>query len=263
MKMVSAAVNFVKGFWFPFTSFSYIRRHPSLYPFIIIPFCINVGTFCLVIYFGFDFYRELVLSRVPQGDGWYWLILNYFLLVLAIVVVLVLIFFTFAAVGSLLASPFNDVLSEKTEVLIGGRVSEEPFALTRLLRDVRLTMVTEIKKISVFLLGMIALLMLHFLPVLGSMFYPLLSVAWTVFFLVIEYTGYVFARKQLSFAAQRQIIFRHAPLMAGFGFGLFCILAVPFLQFFCIPLGVIGAVRLLADANELGETVELVNKGGM
>lgn len=249
--MATAAVNFVKGFWFPFTSFSYVRRHPSLYPFIIIPFIINICTFSLVIYFGFDFYRELVLSRLPHGDAWYWLILNYFLLILAILVVLVLIFFTFTAVGSLLASPFNDVLSEKTELLIGGHVSEEPFALGRLLRDVRLTMVTEIKKIALFLLGMIVLLMLHLLPVLGSMLYPFLSVAWTAFFLVIEYTGYVFARKQLGFSAQRQIIFRHMPLMAGFGLGLFCILAVPFLQFFCIPLGVVGAVRLLAEAKEL------------
>lgn len=258
MRMTSTVANFVKGFWFPFTSFAYIRRHPSLYPFIIIPFVINVATFSLVIYFGFDFYRELVLARLPHGDAWYWLILNYFLMLLAIVVVLVLIFFTFAAVGSLLASPFNDVLSEKTELMIGGQVSEEPFVMGRLLRDVQLTMVTEVKKIALFLLGMIALLTVHLLPLLGSMLYPFLSVAWTAFFLVIEYTGYVFARKRLSFAAQREIIFRHLPLMAGFGIGLFCILAVPFLQFFCIPLGVVGAVRLLAEVDELGTTEALI-----
>lgn len=258
MTMASAAVNFVRGFWFPFTSFSYVRRHPSLYPFIIIPFGINVTTFILVIYFGFDYFRGLVQSWLPQGEAWYWLILNYFLLIFAIVMVLVLIFFTFAVVGSLLASPFNDVLSEKTELLIGGQVSDEPFALGRLLRDVRLTLVTEVKKISLFLLGMMALLTVHLLPVLGSILYPFLSVAWTAFFLVIEYTGYVFARKQLGFSEQRQIIFRHIPLMAGFGLGLFCILAVPFLQFFCIPLGVVGAVRLLAEADELSVAGPLV-----
>jgi len=258
MTMASAAVNFVKGFWFPFTSFTYVRRHPSLYPFIVVPFLINVATFCLVIYFGFDFYRDLVLSRLPHGEAWYWLILNYLLLLLAIVVVLVLVFFTFAAVGSLLASPFNDVLSERTELLICGKASEDSFSLGSLLRDARLAMVNEVKKIALFLAGMVALLLLHLLPVLGSMLYPMLSVAWTSFFLVIEYTGYVFVRKKFAFAAQRQIIFRHLPLMAGFGLGLFCILTIPFLQFFCIPLGVVGAVRLLADANELGGAGDLV-----
>jgi len=70
-----------------------------------------------------------VMARLPHGDAWYWLILNYFLLLMAIVVVLVLVFFSFAAVGSLLASPFNDVLSEKTEHLLGGRGMDEPFAI--------------------------------------------------------------------------------------------------------------------------------------
>lgn len=250
--MANSLVNFAKGFWFPFNSFFYVKRHPRLYPFIVLPVLINVVSFCLVIYFGFDFYRNLVMSRIPQGEAWYWLILNYFMLVLAIVVVLVLIFFTFAAVGSLLASPFNDLLSEKTERLLGGHSPEQPFSLGTFIGSAGRAMFTEAKKIGVFLLGMLVLLLLHLLPLLGAMLYPILSVAWTAFFLVMEYTGYVFARKGLSFKAQRQIVYRNAALMAGFGLGLVCILAVPFLQFFCIPLGVVGAVRLLAEAKELG-----------
>ncbi len=251
MGLATPLLDFVKGFRFPFTSFSYVRRHPRLYPFIILPFAINVVSFCLVIYFGFDFYRQQVMSRVPQWEAWYWLILNYLLLLLAIVVVLVLVFFTFAAVGSLFASPFNDLLSEKTERLLRGRVTDEPFALTRFIRDSGRILLTEVKKIGVFLLGMAVLLLVHLLPLLGSLLYPFLSVAWTVFFLVMEYTGYVFARRRLSFAAQRQIVYRNAALMSGFGLGLFCLLAIPFVQFFCIPLGVVGAVRLLAEAKEL------------
>jgi len=122
-------MNFVKGFWYPFNSFLFIRKRPGLYPFIILPFFINLASFCLVVYYGFDFYRDQVMARLPHGDAWYWLILNYFLLLMAIVVVLVLVFFSFAAVGSLLASPFNDVLSEKTEHLLGGRGMDEPFAI--------------------------------------------------------------------------------------------------------------------------------------
>jgi CysZ protein len=253
MSVATPLLNFVKGFCCPFNSFTFVRRHPRLYPFIVLPFAINVLSFCLVIYFGFDFYREQVMARIPHGDAWYWLILNYFLLLLAIVVVLVLIFFTFAAVGSLLASPFNDLLSERTSVLLGYRTAEEPFAVVPFLRTAGQTMVTECKKIGLFLLGMALLLLLHLLPVVGTLLYPLLSVAWTIFFLVMEYTGYVFARRRLGFNAQRQIVFRNAALMAGFGLGLFSLLAIPLVQFFCIPLGVVGAVRLLAEIHELGE----------
>jgi len=255
MSVMNPLVNFVKGFWCPFNSFAFVWRHPRLYPFIILPLIINVLSFCLVIYFGFDFYRDLVMSRVPQGEAWYWLILNYFVLLLAIVVVLVLVFFTFAAVGSLLAAPFNDVLSEMTERLLGGHIPDESFSLAGFFQGAGQAMSTEGKKIGVFLLGMLALLLLHFVPVLGAMLYPLLSVAWTVFFLVMEYTGYVFARKRMTFKAQRQIVYRNAALMSGFGLGLLCLLGIPFLQFFCIPLGVVGAVRLLDEAKELGERV--------
>ncbi len=255
MSVTTPLMNFVKGFWCPFNSFTFVRRHPRLYPFIILPFAINVTSFCLVIYFGFDFYRQQVMARLPHGDAWYWLILNYFLLLVAIVVILVLIFFTFAAVGSLLASPFNDLLSERTEVLLCGRAAEEPFALQPFLRTTAKTLLTECKKIGLFLLGMALLLLLHLLPVLGTLLYPLLSVAWTIFFLVMEYTGYVFSRRGLGFSAQRQIIYRNAALMMGFGLGLFCLLAIPFVQFFCIPLGVVGAVRLLGEVHELGAPI--------
>lgn len=256
MSVTTPLVNFVKGFRYPFNSFSFLRRHPRLYPFVILPFIINVASFCLVIYFGFDYYRDLVMSRIPHGDAWYWLILNYILLLMAIVVILVLVFFSFAAVGSLLASPFNDLLSERTEWLLGGRPADEPFVLGRFIREAAMTMMTEVKKVGVFLLGMGTLLLLHLLPLVGTMLYPFLSVAWTALFLVMEYTGYVFARKRLSFKAQRQIVYRNAALMSGFGLGLFCLLAIPFVQFFCIPLGVVGAVRLLAEANELIQETE-------
>lgn len=256
MSKVNPLVNFMKGFWYPFNSFAFIRRHPRLYPFIILPLVINVLSFCLVIYFGFDFYRDLVMARIPQGEAWYWLILNYLVLLLAIVVILVLVFFTFAAVGSLLASPFNDLLSEMTERLLVGHITEEPFSLLRSLRGAGQAMFAEGRKIGVFLVGMLALLLLHLVPVLGTMLYPLLSVIWTVFFLVMEYTGYVFTRKRVSFKVQRQIVYRNTALMSGFGLGLLCILAIPFVQFFCIPLGVVGAVRLLDEAKELGERVE-------
>lgn len=255
MNVTNPLLNFAKGFWYPFNSFSFVRSHPRLYPFIVLPFAINLISFCLVIYFGFDFYRDQVMARVPQGEAWYWLILNYLLLLLAMVVVLVLVFFTFAAVGSLFASPFNDLLSERTELLLlGERPAEEPFAWGRFVRVAGVTMLTELKKIAVFLVGMAALLLLHLLPLIGTMLYPLLSLAWTSFFLVMEYTGYVFARRGLNFQAQRRIIFRNAALMSGFGLGLFCLLAIPFVQFFCIPLGVVGAVRLLSEARELGDS---------
>ena len=243
--------EFVHGFLCPFRSFGFIRQNPKLYKFILIPFLINVITFSLVIYFGLGSFFDFVMSKIPQGDAWYWLILNYFIMALAILVVLVLVFFTFAVLGSLLASPFNDLLSERTETMLTGKGNAGAFSFSVLLRDAGRTLVLESQKIGLFLIGMLVLMLLHFIPVLGSALYPILSVGWTVFFLVTEYTGYVFARKRYNFSKQRKTVFKYSALMFGFGMGLFCVLAIPFLQFMCIPLGVVGAVRLLHEVGEL------------
>ena len=68
-----------------------------------------------------------------------------------------------------------------------------------------------------------------------------------LFFLTVEYTGYVFPRKHLTFRDQRRFIFSHKLVMLGFGTGVMGVLGVPFLQFFCIPLGVVGATQLWYD----------------
>ncbi|VAW32588.1 hypothetical protein MNBD_DELTA03-456 [hydrothermal vent metagenome] len=240
-----------KGFFYPFNSLGFIRRHRELYKYVILPFLINVLTFVGVIYWGFDFFQQQVMSRLPQGDAWYWLILNYFIIIAAVLVVLVLIFFTFSVLGALIASPFNDQLSERTEKLLTGG-EERPFTWRGFWQDTIRTLIAETKKVIVFLLGMMLLLLLHLMPLLGTALYPVLSIAWTALFLILEYNGYVFARRGMTFADQRRVIFRHSALMSGFGLGMLCLLAIPFLQFLAIPLGVVGAVRILEEAGELG-----------
>jgi CysZ protein len=212
---------------------------------------INIITFSLVIYWGMGGFFDLVMSRLPQGDAWYWLVLHYFMVAIAIVVVLMLVFFTFAVVGSLIASPFNDILSERTELLLTGKENDQAFSFAAFVGDAGRTLLLESKKIGLFLAGMLVLLLLHIIPIVGSALYPILSVGWTIFFLVTEYTGYVFSRKRYDFSTQRKKVFRYTAVMFGFGAGLFCVLAIPFFQFFCIPLGVVGAVRLLHELNEL------------
>ncbi|NOX25971.1 MAG: cysteine biosynthesis protein CysZ [Deltaproteobacteria bacterium] len=244
--------KFTRGFFYPFNSIAFLHRNRSLYKFAVLPFLINVLVFTLVVYFSLSSFQALVMARLPQGDAWYWLILHYFVLVAAVLVIMTLVFFSFAVIGSLVASPFNDVLSERTAGLLNGVVKDEPFVWKIFWQDTVRVWAVELKKIAVFMAGMLALLLLQLVPVLGTALYPALSVVWTALFLVLEYNGYVFTRRRLTFRQQWRIICRHPASMSGFGLGIFCVLAIPFIQFFCIPLGVVGAARLLYDIGELG-----------
>jgi CysZ protein len=162
----------------------------------------------------------------------------------------VLVFFTFTVVGNLIASPFNDLLSERTEETLRGKSGEGAFSLRKFLRDALRTLIEESKKISLFVVGMILLLLLNLIPGLGTLLYSILSLLFTIFFLVVEYTGYVFGRKQLPFREQRGFISGRKFLTFGFGAGTLCLLAIPFLQFFCIPLAVVGATLLCVEAGQ-------------
>jgi len=240
------ASNFSRGFIYPFRAAGFIKGHPRLLKFIIIPFLINVVILSLAVYWGLSFFNSVAVNYIPQGEAWYWAVLSYFLWILAVLITMVLVFFGFTVTGAVIASPFNDLLSEKTEEILTGTPNDEPFVFKVFIRDAMHTVLDESKKIFIFVILMLLLLPLNLLPG-GSLPYSVLTILLTIFFLVVEYTGYVFYRKHLTFRDQRRFIFSEKFLMLGFGTGVMGILAIPFLQFFCIPLGVVGATRLWYD----------------
>lgn len=242
--------NFSRGFFYPFRAGKFIRNHPVLLKYIIVPFLINFVVLSLAVFWGLSFFNSVVVHYIPQGDAWYWVILSYFLWALAILMTMILVFFGFTVTGAIIASPFNDILSEKTEEILTGIINEEPFVFKIFLKDALQTVMDESKKIFIFVILMLLLLPLNLIPG-GTLPYSILSVLLTVFFLVVEYTGYVFYRKHLTFHDQRRFIFSQKFLMLGFGTGIMGVLAVPFLQFLCIPLGVVGATQLWHDCSEV------------
>lgn len=243
--------HFSRGFFSPFRSVKLLRQHPRLILYILIPFLINIAVFTGAVYLGLDFFGSTVVEYIPQGEAWYWSILYWFLWVVAVLLTCVLVFFSFTVVGNLVASPFNDLLSERTEQILSGHGNDEKFSLRRFLSDAWKTLLLEARKMWVFVVVMLLILPLNLLPGIGSAIYTVLAVSLTLFFLCVEYLGFTMVRKHLFFSEQRRFIFARKFLMLGFGCGVMAMLAIPFFQFFCIPLAVIGATRLWCD--EQGE----------
>lgn len=239
--------NFSRGFFAPFRSIRFLITHPGLLRYIVIPFLINLVVFSGSVYLGFDFFNDSVVNMIPQGEAWYWALLYYFIWVVAVLVTAIIVFFSFTVVGNLIASPFNDLLSERTEQLLSGIKNEESFSFKQFARDALLTLATEVKKLSIFVCVMLFLLLLNFIPGIGSAIYSVLAVALTLFFLVVEYMGYVFSRKRMTFREQRRYIFSRNLKMLGFGAGVLSLLAIPFLQFACIPIAVVGGTQLWCE----------------
>lgn len=245
------AVNFSRGFFTPFRSVRTLRKHPRLLQYIVIPLLINALVFTAAVYFGLDFFAGTVAAQLPQGDAWYWVALYWLLWLVAALLTAVLVFFSFTVVGNLLASPFNELLSERTEEVLGGSSGEQPFAFGRFLHEAWQAILMEGKKMWVFVAVMLLILPLNLLPVIGNALYALLATGLTLFFLCFEYLGFVMVRKGRFFSAQKQYILARKFLMLGYACGVMTLLAIPFLQLLCIPLAVIGATRLWCEEEGL------------
>lgn len=245
------AVSFSRGFFTPFRSVRMLRRKPRLVQYILIPFLINTLVFSVAVFLGLDFFGSTVVEYLPQGEAWYWSVIYWFLWMVAVLLTAVLVFFSFTVVGNLLASPFNDLLSERTEEILSGKVNTESFSINRFLHDALQTILMEAKKMWVFVVIMVFILPLNLLPGIGNGFYTLLAVGLTLFFLCFEYMGFVLVRKQQFFREQKNYIFARKFLMLGFSCGVMVLLAIPFFQLFCIPLAVIGATRLWCEEEGL------------
>lgn len=243
--------HFAGGFLYPFRGGKFLGRHPRLWRYVLVPFLINLLVFSLSVYFGLDFFSQTVVGMIPTGEAWYWVVLYYLAWVLAVLLTMLLVFFTFTVVGNLIASPFNELLSERTEEVVMGRAKGESFSFAGIGR----VMLDEGKKMAVFIMLMLLLLLLNLVPGFGTLVYSVLSFLLTVFFLVIEYTGYVFGRKGQRFKDQRQFIRGCRFKAFGFGVGVLCLLAIPLLQFFCIPFAVIGATLFWCDTQVSPDTL--------
>ncbi len=240
-------VNFTRGFFAPFRSVRLLRGHPRLIQYVLIPFLINTIVFSGAVYLGLDFFGTTVVEQIPQGDAWYWSVLYWFLWMVAVLLTAVLVFFSFTVVGNLLASPFNDLLSERTEEVLSGNLNDEPFSFRQFMRDALSTITLEAKKMWIFVVAMILILPLNLLPGVGNSIYTVLAISLTLFFLCFEYLGFVLVRKHQFFREQKNYIFARKFLMLGFSCGVMAILAIPFFQLLCIPLAVIGVTRLWCE----------------
>lgn len=250
-RVASAAVkpvaSFTRGFSYPLRAAKFLSKKPGLLKYLAIPFVINVLIFSLSVYFGLDLFQGMLETYAPSTEVWYGMILYYLAWTVAMLLTTVVVFFTFTVAGNLIASPFNELLSEHTEALLTGRQPDQRFSVGRFWNEAKNAIVVEVKKLSIFIVCMLLLFAINFVPGIGSLIYAVLAPIFTLFFLVVEYMAFVLMRKQLKFSQQRRYITKRPVLMTGYACGIFCLLTIPFLQFFCIPLAVVGATLLWCD----------------
>lgn len=249
--------TFKDGLATPFRALNFLLSNLRLVRYFLFPFAINVVVFGLGTWAFLHYFGDLLHSLVSSPEVWYQYILYYFAAVVLALLFAVVLVFGFTAVGNLVASPFNDVLSERTEEIRSGQRNEEPFSMKVLVGDAQMAVGNELRKIGLLILIQVGLLLINLVPVVGTVIYAIGSPIAVIFFLAFEYLDFTLSRKRMKFREKWRLIMDNKSACFGMGTTFFFTTIIPFVNFFVMPLAVIGATLLFVQIRQ-GPTAPLL-----
>jgi len=235
-----------------------LRRERSLWPWIAVPFLLNLAAFAVAATLFLEHLGALAapferLLEVPApSQGWgYLLAAPLWLLAGLVRVVLVgafglALYFGFTLLGGVIAAPFLDVLSERVERL----AADQPFAAQggagAMLRRSARAVVAEGQRFAFFLAVEALLLAAGLVPGVQP-FAAAAGLGFAALFLPLAYTGFALDRREVRFAARRRWIASHGVEMLSFGGFALALYALPGLSFLCLPWLVTAGTLLVQE----------------
>ena len=243
--------RFVSGFIHVFEAFDVVFSKPSLFLYFIVPFIISMFVLVLLIFFGITSLIEYVpgLFNLGDNDGFLY---QFFYIFVSIIVVLMVIFlagYSFIAIVKVFCAPFNDLLSEKIEIMKNPHYKEPENAFQHFMSNLFPTIIEELKKISVFLTGYIIIVSLSLIPFINFVS-PFILVIYSAIVLSIDFVDYSMARRRMKLKEKINFFKANKAEMLGFGTCVFLMFSIPIVNIFFIQVAVIAATLLFVKKEE-------------
>lgn len=253
---------FVRGIGLPFRGMRFLLAGRGLKRYATLPLIANVVLYAAAItvflYFVWNWnVYEVNWTFLGPVGGWLSAVVNWMGWLVKLVVVmlgLAAAFFTFSGVGMALASPLNDILSEKVEgAYLGGiQRMQLPFRFT--FKAALLSIGDSLRNVGRQLVYTILVLPFLLIPVVG--FIPLFLVG--AYFAGFGFLDCAMARNFLRPKHKRLLVGKHFWEVLGFGAMMQALFAIPFFGMLLMPVGVTSGtilycsedwLQLLRDAN--------------
>lgn len=244
--------EFGAGFKTTWSSVKFLWRNKTLWPQVAIPAIINFFMFIAItgtLLWNADWF--MFFDEPSKGAWTYWILIALWWIYKVILYPLLLIvsYFLTLMLAGIVASPFNEVLSERAEHrMMGETISAEEGWRAMVvggMKGVAQAAATGIPR--VILVGLLSLI-----PGIG----PIIGAIVASYFIALEYTDYAFERRKYGFRQKLRTVWKHRKMAMGFGLGMDLLLIIPFVNFLAIPIAVVGgtAVAIALDAREGGES---------
>lgn len=242
-----APMAFKEGIGYPVRGFRFLLAHPRLWPLAALPFVLCLLVYILVIWLGWTWIGGWIDASLVEREGWWWRWLGYLLWGVFWIVGLGISVLAFVPLAAIVAGPFNDLLSEKTERLYRGVEVDEPFSVAALLRSLRVGLVGELKRSATLAILLLLALSLNFIPGIGQIAATVASTWLTVYYLSLEFTSFSMDRRHYTWERKRGFLRRFRARSVGFGSAAFLIMLVPFVNAFFIPISAVAGTLLFCD----------------
>jgi CysZ protein len=216
--------------------------------FIIIPFILNVLLLGSIIYISLYHVYPYLASYVPHGEGFVtkilFLVLGIFLKLLFIIITFFLTAFLYSIIGMAICSPFIEPVSEKIEEVVTGTKINTPFSFFGIIREIMKSIIANIWFLIFFIGFNVLLLLINFIPFIGTIIYIPLGTMSFLFFIGYQMFDSIFARKGYNFSKKLGTLWKIKWSVMGIGFGFVILTYIPLAGFLSPIFAAAGATEM-------------------
>lgn len=245
-------VGFWKGLRYPFRGMAFVYiQHMDLVRIWIWPILLTLLALVGVFWSTWAYHEDVTawLWTEPTGESFWDSVARFFHGFVEVLIFLLLLALGLVAcvlLTTVFAAPFNDALSEKVESIVTG-VEGPKFSVSVLLRDTFRTIALELAKIGLYLMVMIPMFALSFVPVIGPVLYAVAGFLFTTLYFAVDYIDWPASRRNRGIRYRFSLLGQHFLPMWGFGTGVWLFLFIPFVNLVFMPAAVAGGTLLYLD----------------
>lgn len=242
-----------RGARYALSGIGVILTRPSLWPYLVGPVLVTfllfvIGTWGAWTLVGWAF--DTVYEPAPDTSVWvaaWWKIVELWLRIWAIATLAVALYFS----SSILATPFNDVLSQKIETMRLGPYNE-PFSWRTLAGDLAQSVGHSILSLLLWVGILVASTFLNLVPIFGTLLALVIDTLATAILITREAMDGCQSRRRMSFRHKMMVVRRLWPVYLGFGLVGSAVVWVPVVNLLVVPLSIAGATLLYCDLEREG-----------
>ena len=261
IKRILGGFGTIAGATYPFKALVTFIRNPELIKYIAIPILVNLVV-AIALYSGLLYFGWQIVDGV-QGDVTIWFdkfiaslpqwlrFLDYgvsgliiFLRLFLIIILLIATGFLLTQFGVLLGAPWYGQLSEKLEKHRTGKLE---LIELNIVSDLTRAVLYELKKLVLIVLVGISLLLINFLPGVGTIISSIGSLILTTTIVCLDFLDSCLERRRFKFRQKLKVVFKLLPASGSFGLVCLGLISIPLVNLVTIPLCVASGTLFICD----------------